>query len=444
MYNLLFLAILILLIITYYLSGKDFMEPAVVLNGFFLVSILFSFYMYNSWKLYDYSPLCALIIFLGIFSFSFGWVIARNNRIRYKISVLPQNNYEILQTIEANRTALILAIIICFFSWILFMRTFRAATTSGSLASMISGYKSARINGESGESGLLNILLKFSGAIGICSTIVFLNNVIVEKNVRKNSKYLICPLLYLLTCFFSANRGDILIFIMNAFAAWYLLYHRIHGWQAYERKKIFSKGVRIFIYAIILFWALMLMTNNNRGNNTNFMVYICSYLSGSLSSFNMYIRQGGLPCEWFGQETFVVLNNNIYSLFGIGYASDRYLEFRSGFGYSTVNIYTSFRQFYHDFGMFGVMLLSFIQGYFTTRIYTVVKEEVNNNRLSFLLIFYCYFFYTTPYILINDLFFTVNVSLSGLAKIIILYISYRMFFYKQPKEEQLFLREYIK
>jgi oligosaccharide repeat unit polymerase len=212
---------------------------------------------------------------------------------------------------------------------------------------------------------------------------------------------------------------------------------RIYGKSKKLNSMTLKKGVIVVLLTSVVFWLLIFVTRSSeqRKYGLNILGYIASYAGGSISSLDVFLKNGSSAPKWFGEETFVALNNNLASLFGLNISSARFLEFGKGNGFSVVNIYGAFRRFYHDFGYAGVGVLSFIQGLISSRVYKGVRTNMKFKRsIDFGIIFYCYFFYTIIYTAIDELFYSSNISISGLVKVIILWISYILFFYKSRQE----------
>ena len=296
------------------------------------------------------------------------------------------------------------------------------------MLSNILEYKGSRDDDELSMPGYINLLIKTCSAFSTIANIFIINNIVINKFRAKDFLLFIPTIIYSTISIMSANRGNILMLILASFCAWYILYHRFHGWDRHMTWMVLSKGAKIAIVVFVLFWEFMVVVRNADLSNSynGFMTYICAYFSGPLAGINMYIRQGGTTNpQWWGEETFVALNNNLNTLFGISHSSSRFLEYRSGFGFSVVNIYPSFRRFYHDFGFVGVSFLSIVivQRYVTSRIYYLVKRS-ENAGIDVWLCVYAFFFYTVPYTLTDELFYASNISISGMIKLLILLVVY--------------------
>lgn len=432
MYLILFCCVIVLFFISYYCFDKDILQPPVFLLLFYSSGIFAGFYLYDYWQLDQFKVLTVQIILLGLFSFTFGSLIAKFNKVKYKFKgkSLFSNQGMLLDRVEIGNGTFFSMIIVTFVVLLLFLSFFNSIVSGQQLANIVLEYKMARIEDGENTPFYLNFLIKLICSIASINLLILINNLLANK-IKIKDMFLTIPIFgYIIISIFSANRGNILLLIFLGFCGWYILYHRFFGWSKNITSIVLRKGIFLASITAALFWLFVIITRDLdlfTGFDI-FLSYICAYFAGSLASLNLYIREGGTSAIWWGEETFVALNNNLVTLFGIGHVSQRFLEFRSAYGVSVVNIYSSFRRFYHDFGFWGVAILSFLQGYITTRLYCIVKS-VKSCGIDLTLVVYSFFFYTVPYILIDDLFWSSNISLSGLTKLWILIATYQCIFF---------------
>jgi len=440
-YFILLIILIILTIVAIYCNKGDFLEPDALLLAMFSFATSVGLYLYNYWDLGNYGSQTVLIILLGLISFSIGSYIARHFRISFGSNRSDTFHSEIplFSRINVSPTVHSFVTLISVLILVIFIQYFRRVASSSSIASMISLYKDIRTSDDANMPSYLNVLIKVSAGFAHIALFILLNN-IVSKNRHISDLFFLVPVLsYSMICLLSANRGDILMLAIGGFVTGYILYCRKYGWSRKQSATVIRKGAKYGIILLVLFWAFLLYIGRDiHAGDRNIFKYLCSYISGSLASFDLYLKQGGVPTTKWGQETFVALNNNLYSIFKIGEPSQRYLEFRSTIAYSTTNIYSSFRRFHHDFGYGGVIWLSLLQGMITSAMYKKVKY--NHKRatdVDFSLCFYGFFAYTIVYTLIDELFYSSNVSISGFVKVVILFVCYKVYFYQSNQEKMI-------
>lgn len=434
MYFVFVLILIIMLLINYNLFKGDFMEPPVFLNALFVFSAVMAVYLYKFWHLDEYGGYTVFIFILGILSFSVGGLLARwfvffSNKKNHNI-IHPEGKWG---RINIFQPILILIIFFSLFTLIYYVYYFINSVTISNLANMIADLKEIRTTEGLGLPSMLSNCIKMLGFIAHISLFVYLNNVVTGEQKRKDYILVLISFVYLFISFLSGNRGNMLMLCLAGVMAWYILYSRTHGWRRKNTKLIISKGVKIGLVVLFLFWLIMYITGGTKqhSSNENIILYLCGYICSPLAGFDLYLKQGELACNWWGEETFVALNNNLNSWFGMAEYSERYLEFRYTDEYSVTNIYSSFRRFYHDFQLLGVIVLPFLQGFITGKLYRIVKKKNTYKfTVDFSMCLYSYFFYTVLYTLVDDLFFSSNISFSGLAKMVLLYLCYRIMFYK--------------
>lgn len=424
----------------YFLLDRDIMQPAVFLMMFFLAGALFAFHLYDYWQLDKFEGKSFQIIMVGLISFAAGSILSKTRnaqRIIYGRSRHEQSPESPAPALDVNGMVLIVSVAFCLVTAFLFVENFGKRVLSSNVFRMILEYKESRNDLEARMPGYLNAMFKALCALAHVQLFIFIHNSLLRRLAPKDFFLLVPAIMYAGLSVLGANRGNVLILILDAFAVWYILHARIWTRKGNLRWRFFLKSFAWAAVFLVAFWGFMVAVRQKEVANAweNFLTYICSYFSGPLASLNLYVRQGGEPCAWWGQETFVALNNNLNSLLGVGSHSARFLEFRSGFGFSTVNIYTSFRRFYHDFGLFGVVLLSSLQGFLTSKLYYRARLPVQFrkhffphdmagqrsrppavNPVDFTLVTYGFFFYTVPYTLTDEFFYSSNVSISGAVK----------------------------
>ena len=425
MYFIFIICVVLLLVYSYRSVNNDILNPACILCGFIVIALLFAFHLYDYWNLANYGFQTVLVFVIGISSFVVGCLIAtRTNMHR---STFHLNSKSFSGIVRISTFSYFFFHTLLLLSLLLFYMYYRSHVSDFS-ADMFSEYKEFRTEEDQGIPAYVNICYKYIQMMAHLDMFIFINNMFYKKSISI-FKFLLSPIVFSLVAILSANRGDLLTFMMASFACWYILYLRIRGFSDRFPKKVLKYGGIVGGAFLLLFWSLVfILQADNDIAQASAQKYITSYISGPVASFDLYLKQGGLPCKWFGQETFVALNNNLAALFDLPYKSQRYLEFRSTATYSVVNIYSAFRRLFHDFGYAGMIFFSFFQGWFTTKFYAYVVTKKYRTNVDLPLCIYCFFFNTIIYTWIDDFFYSSNFSISGLVKVTMLVILYKMYF----------------
>ena len=412
--------------ILYRYSGRDLLNPACVLGLFSLFALIIALYLYDFWDLYNYGTKATCVFLVGLFFFDLAsFVVTKPNMHNFAIWKKSNFNNGIIYIRNLN---FYLMQILVLFSCIFFLVHYRNVVSVSSVE-MIAEYKEYRTGGDANMPIMLNVMMKFVQIIAYFDAFIFVNN-LFYRIVFRDLKYLITPILFIVISLLIANRGNILELFMGIFACWYILYLRIYGFNKCLPKIMMKYGLITVLVVLSLFFfsVVHLLQNGRDWSDIDPIKYVIFYVSGPIVSLDVYFEQGGAICRWWGEETFVALNNNLATLFGLPVRSQRFLEFRETMSFAVVNIYTSFRRFYHDFGMFGVVVLSFIQGYITTLYYRYVLMHRFKLNVDLPLCLFCCFFYTIPYTFTDELFYSSNVSFSGLFKIMMIIVLYEFYF----------------
>jgi oligosaccharide repeat unit polymerase len=425
MYFIFIICVVLLLVYSYRTANSDILNPACILCGFIVLAQMLAFSLYDYWDLANYGAQTVLVFIIGIFSFVVGCLMAtRTNMHRYAFHL---NRKSFSGIVRISNFSYFFFHTILLLSLLLFYMYYRSHVSDFS-AEMFAEYKEFRTEEDQGIPAYVNICYKYIQMMAHLDMFIFINNMFYKKSVFI-LKFLLSPIFFSLVAILNANRGDLLMFVMASFACWYILYLRIRGFSDTLSKKVLKYGGICGGAFLLLFWGLVFIFQaDNDIAQASAQMYITCYISGPIGSFDLYLKQGGLPCKWFGQETFVALNNNLSALFDLPYKSQRYLEFRNTGAYSVVNIYSVFRRLFHDFGYAGMIFFSFFQGWFTTKFYKYVVTKRYHTNVDFSLCIYCFFFFTIIYAWIEDFFYSSNFSISGIVKVVMLYVLYKLYF----------------
>ena len=425
----LFITLLLLTAFTYFIFDKELMAPGLMICLMFDVSVTYSLYNYERWQLTGYGAEMVLLALLGISCFISADIITRKLIYRGETETTFKT-----QRTEIPYSRIILAVIIGVLAVILYVMYLRRIIwyfgLSQGINDAIQTVRKKRQAGElTGGLGLpvfINLLIKSVQMFSVLFSFAYVYNIVIRRHEKKDNWLLVPVVLHVIVSLLQSKRGDVVQDIIAVMVFSYIV------WSRYERScsrinRWFLLGSTLTVVTVspLFFIATRIMGRYDADSikSIDMFYYIGVYLSGGLRSFDLYLKQGGSAARFFGEETFVTLNNFIFSHFGGGESYVRHLEYRSGNGWGSGNIYSSFRRFYHDFGIWGICILSFIQGLISSLVYERTRREKTDD-ISFSIVLYSFFAYTIVYIPIDDLFFSSVISVSGLAKTVLLYIIY--------------------
>ena len=273
------------------------------------------------------------------------------------------------------------------------------------------------------------LLTECSGALSTISIFVFVRNAVNRRLKWKDILLLfpvvICSLEYLSL----SNRGGIILMTFAGIISWFISMKAKAGWNKTINTKILKVGIiTVAIFVPIFLGSLFFLGRQIYLKYFGVKQYTAIYVSGGVRCLDLYVEEPTDPPKRFGEETLVALHANLYSRFGVGENTTRYLEWRKLNGEPVANTFTSFRRFYHDFGAAGVVLLSFLQGLIISWLYYEIRRRSGRDRIGFIEVMYCYIAHTTIYIAIDDLFYSSWASLYGIKMTMIMFAAYVFMF----------------
>lgn len=128
---------------------------------------------------------------------------------------------------------------------------------------------------------------------------------------------------------------------------------------------------------LIAFSILQSVLGRNESGSVNGFTVISNYAGAPIVHFNQYIQKPPPTNEVFAQETFAGVWNVLYKL---GITDKMYLvheEFRRLTTTDSGNVYTLFRRFIQDFGIWGMCVMTILLSYFFL-MYIIEKYVLKN------------------------------------------------------------------
>lgn len=224
----------------------------------------------------------------------------------------------------------------------------------------------------------------------------YVNIAILIRDVTKNGlrklkkRYIfgIAPLLLLYVL--STGRTGFLQVFMYSISMFLLCLYRRNGVIRINNKKaigILYKGILVIGISFVLLGML-----TGKTQKSSVMQIIGEYFGSGIAALNTWIEGKYLYASrssLIGEETFRSLYQLIARFVNIPMSSSlkEFISFNNG---DTTNVYTAFRDYYSDFGMFGTWMIEFMMGFFLTYLLGKALKEKNVGIHSML---YAYFSY---------------------------------------------------
>lgn len=397
MLYLLFIVELQLLIVAFYLSGKDIMAPAVMFCTIFCISIGLALTMIDQWKI-DYSPESVLLLGSGTFIF----VIMNLIVYRFMKQRLRRNNegekraIKGMKPIRVQGWVIVIILVVDAITYIWFSQEiFRIVGYKG--MSAFAEYREARAHipnvskaGLETTGLILNQFVRFVKVSGYIFGFILINNVLAGDKKKRIIFLSLVVFMSQLLYLFSAARSGMIKYASAILIEIYILWNRKEGWRKNLSGIFILIGIAcVFLGVIFLYYGLPLF---GRRTSSGPIQYIAKYAGSGVQLFDLYIKDPVYPVA-FGEETFIGIRTLLSRLGFSVYIKDVNLEFRNS-GLMNSNIYTFFRRPLHDFGVLGMYLFTmFVALLFSWIYYSKIFGRGQSCKNDLWILIYGYLYY---------------------------------------------------
>lgn len=382
----LYLALLFLLICGVYiewsLNGFEAASPvSLMLLGLALADVL-AMIGRGSWNGFDLSVDVFLILAFGSAALLLGSCLA----YRMRASLTRKSSRRLGLLVKADSVAIwkyIVLMLLVLVAIVLRMsETYKLASELGADTSSYSAAAKAvraayasfnSADGMQAGKGFSFLSKQMSKAEGCISYIaVFL---LAQAIVNRRKKDICASFLLAASCWayviISGSRGDMLYQGIAFAVVLYVLLLR----NGYPVRKLtirfFLTGAVVGIFLSIGFWLSSALVG--RKTNSGFVEYISFYYGCGLPSLESILESGNIPQVVPGLRTFYYVFALPYR-FGFISAYPSYSISWVNLGTHTSNVFTGFARYYLDFGIVGMVLLSFISSFIFTKVYKSAKN----------------------------------------------------------------------
>lgn len=433
-YLLLFMIIVLLLIVLNGVKG-DYMHPCAIVLEVYLLSTCFLFTEIKKWDAYiDAKTFYIIMVGLSVYiTTSLG--VSRFFKVRFKLF----NKQSVRFTSTGNPADICnpINLLVCVFSVGVVVLTYRDVKSISSAIGVFSSFgQMTGIFRDATVSGTLELGLSKGTHYGnlILAALVYMYLYIITQSIVLGIKnhirwYLlrVTPILmYVMCAILNGSRNLILQILIAAVMLFFILHNKYYG---RNRKYEFQSAVKVFIIGcIILFLFASMRGIVGRTSDLDMWDYIAKYVGASIKLFDMYVTSGSHnTSRLWGQETFVNVWKFIGQRTGNSTLSNLVMnkEWRGVNGFSLGNVYTAFREYYADFGIIGVIILSAVHSFIFSNAYqriNSVQHKVAANKIDFSILMYAYLAQSLFYFSIDDRFFQAYLSYSTLQTVVIMFI----------------------
>ena len=425
---LILLVLFICFLITYYYRKKDITAPSMMVILGLFASVFCALLNYGNWVVeYNYSIF--LIICLGVISFLVCSAFYRRKAepIQYKPEEISLRRYKrlvififyivtLIKTVSEVRRLAILG------GWNgdfnTFIGTYRA-------------YSMSRVSFDTNISIIVSQMIKICNAISFVVLYIIANNVEYKKqnrayNFLKNNWFyfvivLINMIFYILL---SARMGIIRMILSFVFFDLVLM-------KGFGHSFTYGEAIKKYLFLFILLFVFFSRIRFFIGRSTKMGIfqYLTFYAGGAVGCLQIYLNGAMERARYFGQETFSGLYT-IFSKLGVVNNISRAQPFVPLNAKTINNIYTAFRRYYTDFGYFGVVIMPALMAVITNSFYNVItlKKIENPVKLACYRVLYGAFGYGLLMLGIDDQFFTIIFSTTGIMTILYIVIVVMLLF----------------
>lgn len=225
-------------------------------------------------------------------------------------------------------------------------------------------------------------------AICYIALYVLIRNIIADRKV--DLKYILIVCVYFIGSLMG-GRTEALRVVTASIFLWYYFYKRKYGW----RKGSFKIAINMAVIAVLIVIGFSLMRGILGRTTYDPIKVVFGYIGAPLKNFDTFLLnpKKSLKNIW-GAMTFTKFINWLGVKFNIPswvYVSDQpflyYKSFRMG------NVYTTYYNFYYDFGIVGcLVLIGIIAIYYCFAYRTIKSKKYNEKKIDIQVIVYSYLF----------------------------------------------------
>lgn len=423
---------LFLLIVSYYLSGRDLASPSVLVNLSFFVSGIALIPYINRWSL-NINIKTLLIIISGNIVFMFGEYIISLRRRQSKLicycDFTCEDDNSLIFSIPKIFTWIILIILIL--SIVIIYRYMAsnvvlATTSSGNRMTMLMSY---RYDSDRYSRTWIVALNTFGNIVSFLYLFYVAYNIVVKRNHKIVLEIFTTMASVFLNAMSSARIN--VVFLIGSLWVWicYLLRYKNDKSRIRKiNKQLILIGIFLAALLIVVFSLLGTMTGKI-GNSFNEQAEMLSgYFGGGMIGLDKYLSNIKSYELVKSNETLYGINSIITKLGYDAICKYRNLQFfYMGSSKYTSNVYTVYRRLIHDYGISGMYIIRFFEGAF----YGICKRRLFESKTNYTLFKRLLIFGTISGLLITEAvdcyFIMIIPTISEIILLIIEAVAYKNF-----------------
>ncbi|MEK0209526.1 O-antigen polymerase [Bifidobacterium mongoliense] len=405
-----------LLFIGYRITGSSLVSPSVIFLIPFIVAIIYGLMFYSS-RIYTFSIETCMVIGVGCLAFtllcSLAHIIFKSARRESKNAiVLGESGFTLLPS------SFYFAVFI--FNCISFIEVYRAEKAitiqygqSGALADTISSYNNLSKFGDDGIA--LNGIPSYLFQISYASC--FILGYLLAKQLTNSEERVsrLCLGTYLFSSIGLLLIGSRSLTITSFVALGIMCC--ILGIQNGTMPRFSEIPVKAFAFvalglfvAISVFLIMLSAVGRDLGTLSPWE-YIAIYLSAPLKNLDIFISNGYVSSDVFGQYTFTRLYESLIKIINLDPSILMTIkQYQSFHGLFLGNVYSAFQSPLKDFGPLGCTVVMGVTALIMQTLYEYSVRERHSNGLPYAILFYGYLSYSLLFSFFSNMFFETVVS----------------------------------
>ena len=380
-------------LISFTLNKQDIMAPSVMVSSVFIFSTVLALYNAQKWNI-EFGLDSFAILSIGIMTFVITDIWVANSK-KHKIT-----NYSvILEPINVQKRKIIALIALdVFITFMVYKEVLRIAATNTWFTNAYNAYRvisshTDKLTAEQYMKSWVNQSIKIVIVSGFLCAALFINNVIVcKQKVKKNILLIIPPIILCIMTLFTGMRSNIMrLFVFSLIYSYIMIQIQCH-WII----KVSWRFIRVIAVSVVLILLLFGSSQSflGRSGSTDIISVISNYAGAPILHFNQFIHNPPPANSVFGQETFAGVWNLLYKLGIVSKAYSAHLEYRYISSSDYGNVYTIFRRFIQDFGVFGMIIMTGLLGVVFSYVYNrLIKYRGLSYKKNIYIIEYCYLYF---------------------------------------------------
>lgn len=434
MYLFLLLFILIVyLLIQLNITNNDIFYPSIIVTGSFIFALIFALSVIETWQI-SISQSTFFILFTGLSIYVVISMLIKNVNVVFQINRInscyrQKYNDNIVDIENVIIGCLDIISLILAYKYYIEVKSLSASISkSSSFSDMIFQYRIASVNGTLSSSISSFSSHGFEILFALSFICIYLISIHIISKVRHSFIWYVLRLIpifsFLFCSFVAGSRNPFLQIVLGACVIVYLL---LRAYYNSSRKFKFKTALKFLAVGCLVLIVFVLLKNLlGRTTQYNVLEYLAEYIAAPIKNFDTFVsKEIHNSTGIWGRETFV----NVWKAFG-NITGDENLkglqmnkEFNSIKGMSLGNVYTAFREYYYDFGINGVLILTAIHSFIYTTLYLRLRKKKIQDlkkKIPVSMLIYAYMAQALFYYPIDDRFYQAYFSTGTLEYIIFL------------------------